>query len=90
MDVYCCNCRKISCLALDRPEPGAKQVLQMRPTMQCANELLCVLNVTIQAFHLLCQPHQAFSLLNILCLDLQTTLLSELPLIADMHILLCS
>ena len=39
--------------------------------MQCANELLCVLNVTVQAFHLLCQPHQAFSLLDILSLDLQ-------------------
>ena len=39
--------------------------------MQCADELLCVLDVTIQALHLLCQPYQAFSLLDILCLDLQ-------------------
>ena len=39
--------------------------------MQSADELLCVLNITAQTLHLLCQPHQAFSLLNVLCLDLQ-------------------
>ncbi len=89
MDVYCCNCRRKACLARDRPEHGAKQVLQERRTMQCANELLCVLNVTVQAFYLLCQPHQAFSLLNILSLDLQEPEMLEklLPSI-QWHVLL--
>ena len=40
-------------------------------TMQSANELLRVLHLRSQAFHLVHQLHQCLSLLNVFCLDLQ-------------------
>lgn len=40
--------------------------------MQSTDELLCVLNLSIQAFHLIHQLHQSLSLLDIFCLNLHT------------------